>query len=173
MPAGSKPGERRGGRPKGVPNKKTIERLEAERIERQVQSELARRLKDADRAEKALEAAKARGKKLAKDVLAELMEAFYGVAAMYQPIPAGQIIPPGRTPNEDKFEKWGRLTGEIAGKLAPFQSPTFRAIQVVAPTPESVAPAPRQIEGGNVIDMTDPVELSRIYQRRMTAVGPR
>jgi hypothetical protein len=110
MPLAQK-GQRFGGRAKGVPNKKTIERAQmAERALTQVP-----------------------GRKMAKEVLDEFMIVFAGMAAAYQPLPPGsQQTKPGADAN--LFEKWARLAVETAAKLAPYQSPTFRAI-VVAPPP--------------------------------------
>ncbi len=112
---GARPGERRGGRHKGVPNRATIEKAKV--------------------AELALAEAKAQGRKLAKDVLEDFMHLFAGMAAHYQPIPEGQAVPPGRAPHEGKFGEYSRLAVDCAHKLAPYQSPTFRAI-VIAPPPE-------------------------------------
>jgi hypothetical protein len=109
-------GQRFGGRLKGVPNKATIER--------------------ALLAERAIAEAKANAKPLAREVLDQFMQLFAGMAAHHQPMPAGQMAPPDRNPDETKFEKWARLAVQCAKDLAPYQSPTFRAI-VVAPTPES------------------------------------
>ena len=119
MSRGAKPGERRGGRVAGTLNKATIQKaLIAERTA-------------AD--------ARTQGRKLAKDVLDDLMQIFMGVAAAYQFVPPGAMdkngnpIPPRG--NGAEFEKWARLTVETAKALANYQSPTFRAI-VVAPPPE-------------------------------------
>lgn len=45
---------------------------------------------------------------------------------------------PNPNADEDKFGKWARLAIECAAKLAPYQSPTFRAV-VVGPTPDAVS----------------------------------
>ena len=111
MPRAQK-GQRFGGRTKGIPNKKTIEAAE----------KMRRDLVDA----------KVSGRKLAKETLDDLVVVFMGMTAAYQPAPAGQVKPGA---NEEKFEKWARLAMEAAKALAPYQSPTFRAI-VVAPPPQ-------------------------------------
>lgn len=108
MPRGSKPGERRGNAKGGKPLNQTIIKGEA--------------------AERVLAAATASGKKLAVEVLDDFMGLFAGMAAYYQPLPGGGEVPPGRHPDENKFEKYARLTIKIAGELAPYQSSTFRAI---------------------------------------------
>lgn len=119
MPRAQK-GERFGGRVKGTKNKRTIEKaLEAER---------------------AVAAAKASGRKLAKEMLDDFMHLFAGMATVYQPLPPGTVeIPRGHKPDEPQFEKYARLTVDCATQLAKYQSPTFRAI-VVAPAPEQPDP---------------------------------
>lgn len=150
MPRGAAPGERRGGRGKGTRNKATLER---ERIAAEI---AARTVADA----------RATGKKLAKDVLEEFMLLFAGMAASYQPWPVGLGKNPGE--NVGQFEKWARLACEQAAKLAPFQSPTFRAVMVSIPgTPGGPAlPAPRE---DNVIELTDQNAIARVYSRIMKA----
>jgi len=104
------------GRKPGIPNKATQERaLEAARQNAE---------------------AKANGKKLAKEVLEEFMLLFAGMAAAYQPLPPGTPVPPGREPNEAKFITYAKLATDTAADLAPYQSPTFRAIGVMAPNPD-------------------------------------
>lgn len=55
--------------------------------------------------------------KLAKEVLQDAMNYFYGLAALYQPIASN---PQG---NETKFERYMDKAADIASKLAPYQSP--------------------------------------------------
>ncbi len=123
MPRGSKPGERRGGREKGIPNKATIER--------------------AIIAEQVVARAEMTGRKLAKEVLDDFMQLFAGMAAMYQPLPPGAPTPPGRAPDESKFEKYATLAVGTATQLAKYQSPTFRAV-MVAPAPPTSKGAVRK-----------------------------
>jgi hypothetical protein len=125
MPRGShvKKGMRPAGRDKGTPNKATVERAEIARIQNAQ--------------------AQARGLKLGKDMLEDYMMAFHNQAVVYQPLPAGVSVP-GREPNPDKFMQWGMLVVQTAKALAEFQSPKFRAIQVVAP---AATREPKTIEG--------------------------
>lgn len=147
MPRGAKPGQRRGGRAKGTPNKATIEK--------------------AIIAEQIVTRATMEGRKLAKEVLDEFMTVFAGMAATHQPLPPGTPIPPGRHPDLDKFEKYARLTVETAARLAPYQSPTFKAITVIAPPSQP----PQQLPGsGNVISIDDPDALARVYRMRVGGV---
>jgi hypothetical protein len=108
---GSKPGERRGGRRKGTPNKATVQKALI--------------------AARTVAEAKMSGKKLAKEVLEDFMLLFAGMAGDFQ------TTPPGAAPNpradEDKFWKFAQAAIDCAHKLAPYQSPTFRAV-VVAPS---------------------------------------
>lgn len=111
MGRGSSPGERRGGRGKGTPNKKTVER-------QMVSQWVDERTKPKH--------------KLAKEVMEDFMMYFARRAAQFQPLnPDGSVNP---TANDSKFMELGKLACEVAAKLAPYQSPTFRAI-TVAPAP--------------------------------------
>ena len=94
MPRGSKPGERRGGRKKGTPNRSTLER----------QRELSN-----------VVGADACAGRLGKEVLAEAMGEFYALAMRYHP--------GGREPDEAKFTRYLKLASDIASDLAPYQSP--------------------------------------------------
>jgi hypothetical protein len=103
---GSKPGERRGGRQKGTPNRKTLERrLITERM---------------------LEhpSAGVESGKLGRDVLAQYMCTFDELAEQY------------RKTNEPKFRQYAELAVACAKALAPYQSPTYRAIVVSSPRQE-------------------------------------
>ena len=156
MPRGEnvKKGQRNGGRQKGTPNKRTTERLEAERIAQQAQQEV-------DKARQA-------NTKLGKDILEEFMKTFAGMAAYHQPVPEGMAIPTGRKPDEAKFLTYARLAAETAAKLAEFQSPKFKAIQVMTPPPNPL-PAPTSKEG-NVLTLDDPVAIARVYQNMVKQV---
>ena len=92
MPSGSKPGERRGGRGPGVPNKTSKAKSIAIAAQRQ----------------------KA-GRKLAVDVMSELMNHFVGMAAKYQPL--------GATPDEKKFTLYAKQAASIASDLAAYETP--------------------------------------------------
>lgn len=133
---------KRRGRKKGTPNKKTLERLEQERIDRVVAAEVAQKIGDEEKARELVTAVRSANRRLAKDVLAEMMGVFYGLAAMTQPVPAGQPIPPGRSPSEAQFEKWARLAVDSAAKLAPYESPTFKAVAIISNTDIPDGPGP-------------------------------
>lgn len=105
---GSPKGVRQGGRQKGTPNKASVERaLVAARI--------------------AQEQAGKPGRKLAREVLDDLMHTFLGMAAQHQPLPEGVVPMNGAKPDAAKFVEYATLAGSFAKDLAPFQSPKFKA----------------------------------------------
>jgi hypothetical protein len=107
---------------------------------------------------------KAAGKKLAKEVLEDFMLQTAEMAVHFQPAPPGS--PKNRHADEAKFWTYARAAIECAQKLAPYQSPTFRAITVTAPSPNE-----RPLLGqDNVIPLDDPVALARIYARMVKQV---
>lgn len=160
MPVAKK-GQRFGGRVKGVPNKAT--------------------------SEKALQAAIATGKalregrKLAREVLDEFMFMFAGMAATYQPLPPSQAKDPaamamaqaqGREPNEAMFRYYAELAVQTAKELAPYQSPRFKAIPVIAPQPGPGAPGDdaRPVDGKVVPLPMDATSLARVYSQMIAPV---
>jgi len=144
---GNRGGAGRGqGRKPGIPNKATVERaLEAAKQNAE---------------------AKANGKKLAKEVLEEFMLLFAGMAAAYQPLPPGTPVPPGREPNEAKFITYAKLATDTAADLAPYQSPTFRAIGVMAPNPD-LRPGDGAKTIGSSSKKMNAVEAARAYRLLM------
>ena len=122
MPGGgAKPGERRGGRQKGTPNKRTAER-------QRVQEYTAEAWKLASSAQEM----RAKRKKLGKEIASEFANVFANMAAYHQPIPAGQPIPPNREPNEEKFVMYAELAVWAGAAAAKYESPTYKAITVEA-----------------------------------------
>jgi len=108
--------------------------------------------------------ANAAGKKLAKDVLEEIMHRMAEMAARLQPSLPGD--PPNPHADEAKFWKCTEAAIHCASKLAPFQSPTLRAIDVAAPSPIE-RPLLNQAE---VIPIDDPVALARFYHQAVNRV---
>ncbi len=105
---GSPKGVRQGGRQKGTPNKASVERaLIAQRIAEQQRGKP--------------------GRKLAREVLDDLMHTFLGMAAQHQPLPHGVVPMNGQQPDPVKFVEYAKLAGDFAAELAPFQSPKFKA----------------------------------------------
>ena len=132
------------GREQGSKNKKTIEReLLAARIQ----------------AEQAHAQGQRPNRKLAREVLDDLMHTFLGMAAQHQPLQVGQLPGPGQVPDENKFVTYATLAGQHAALLAPYQSPKFKAvIQVSENMPGSI--------GG---PSSDPVPGLRDQVEKMTA----
>lgn len=120
-------------------------------------------------AEMAVVDAKLNGKPLAKDVLQQFMELFAGMAAAYQPLPPGAPPDPRRVPDEGRFDKYARLTVEVASILLPTQTPSLRAIQVFQPA----GPAPAKPgDNAKLIDVKDANAVSREYQRIIQGPKP-
>jgi hypothetical protein len=133
-----------------VPNKSTIEK----------NLQIARQL-----AVKAGE----KQKPLAKEVLEDFMHLTAGMAAFYQPTAPGQPSNPNQ--DETKFWQAALACKEFAKALAPYQSPTFKAIVGMPAMPSGAPekPAGKQIEG-KVIDITDVATLTRVYRSRIVSV---
>jgi hypothetical protein len=155
MARGAKPGERRGGRAKGQPNKASIERAAlAERI--------------------IAEAEGRPGRKLGRELLEEFALMFGGLATAFQPVgtgPGGAMTPTdletwAKSYKEPLFEKYAKLAAKCANDFADFQSPRLGRLQVAAPPPppggqiktkftlsifdHDGRPAPRHIDVGQI-----------------------
>lgn len=117
---------RRGGRQKGVKNKKTVEREEQERIEAIRAASLGKALVVRDTVGKA----SAQTKKLAKEVLRDCMESVVAMAAIVEPWPAEM----GKNPHENRaqFLELVTLGAAMAKDLAPFESPRYSAVMIGA-----------------------------------------
>lgn len=108
-----------------------------------------------------------RRKKLAKDVLEELMLVGLGYAARFQP----KYAPDGKVLEGDPvaFREWADFTGDKAAKLAKYQSPTFRAIHLQADSGSGAGTAPPQPgDNAKVVDMQserDPARAIEAYAR--------
>lgn len=118
------------GRPKGSLSKSTIERAAlAERI--------------------IAEQKQQPGKKLAREVLDDFMHLFTGLAAMHQPLPDNVLPQPGQKPDEAKFLNYAKLAVDVAGQLANYQSPKFKAIVMTGleNNPGGALPTPADVVG--------------------------
>ena len=102
-PKGSNGG---GGMRKGQSTRKTVER------------------KTVAAKEAAVAEVKAPRTKLAREILSDAMVYFFGLAARYQPSPTNGLQ------DEKKFEKYLDRAADIAGKLAPYQSPRLSSVAV-------------------------------------------
>jgi hypothetical protein len=72
--------------------------------------------------------ARRRKEKLAKEMLSQFMHQFAELAAKFQPISANGK--PNRKWDEHKYKEWGLAAVDVAKALAPYQSPTFKAIGI-------------------------------------------
>jgi len=131
MPAGSKPGERRGGKKPGTKNKATRER-------------------EALAAQVIIDGAQKRGAPvLAKDVLERLMKLSEQQIYRYQPTPREEVkkgVEPNPEGDLGLFGDWIDRTAFMAKELAKYQSPTFKAV-MVSTSPGESNPPQKQIEG--------------------------
>jgi hypothetical protein len=104
---GAQPGERRGGRKKGTPNRRTVEaRLLAGRLETSP-----------------LGVPEGATAMLGKEVLAKYMIVFDQLAAKHADEPV-------------LFQRYASAAVECAKLLAPYQSPTYRCIALPPPPPQ-------------------------------------
>ena len=140
---GSRKGERRGGRQLGTRNKASLEK---ERIAAEI---AARTMADA----------RVAGKKLAKEVLEEFMFLFAGMAAHYQPTPP-HLPQQNVNASETKFLQYAELAVTAAKSLAPYQSPTFKAVQVSS---GPIDPPTQPGDNAKVINLKDAKKISRVY----------
>jgi hypothetical protein len=158
MPRGAAPGERRGGRAKGVPNRKTTERS-------LIAQKLARTLKAGENDERAqiaamaIQAVRTGGTKLEKDKLQEYGDTLAGMAAFYQPRPPSQE--PNKNENYERFVELLELAAWCAKEGAQYQSPKLRAVLVQG----DAGMGSRSAED-NVLRMPagDPVRAGRVYR---------
>lgn len=123
-------GRKTGGRVKGVLNKASREReLLAQRILAEQQAKP--------------------GKKLAREVLDDFMQLFTGLAAMHQPLPDGVVPMQGQKPDHAKFMEYAKAAVDVAGQLASYQSPKFKAIVMTGleNNPGGALPTPAEVVG--------------------------
>jgi uncharacterized membrane protein len=69
---------------------------------------------------------------LAKEVIAQFMQVFAGQAARVQPSPPGYAK--NEFGNKAEFERLAMLAVTCAKWLAPYQSPTYRAVMIAGDT---------------------------------------
>jgi hypothetical protein len=116
----------------------------------------------------------ARGKKPAVAVLGELMTLSLGLAAFFQPRPAG--MEPNPHFNEQAFRYYAEFARDCAKALASYETPALRAIAAPAPTDQKTIRFKLNVfENGRRVgvdfqSMTDD-ELVRHYRSRIAA-GP-
>lgn len=155
------------GRTPGAKNKRTLERETREKLEAEAKEKIAE-LAEEDRA---VVKVATRGKKLAKDVLRELMELSVGMAALYQPAHP-DAVSKNRHEDPAKFQEWFAIAAQTAKDLAPYESPRYSAVMVGAAVvtkvtveggmPDEFAAPPKEIEGELVPGATYSVEDDRV-----------
>ena len=88
-------------------------------------------------AERVLAEAKVSGRRLGKEVLDHYMRVFAEIADTERAAALAER-PENAREHEARFERFARYAIDCAHKLAPYQSPTFRAIQIAPPQNEQL-----------------------------------
>jgi hypothetical protein len=150
MSRGSKPGEQRGGRRKGTPNKPKMDALAAELLARAPHPPAP--------------TPHAAVQKRAKDTMAEFAAPFASIAVAYQPIGKDENGYPifrdnGHRQNFLAFAQKAMVYSQLA---APYQDPTYRAIAVVSAPSDAFA---RGQLPSNVLDIRDAQTAANEYRR--------
>jgi hypothetical protein len=148
------PNHGKGGRPKGSPNKRTVQKL----IEASQQVADIKKL----------------GQKKATETLQDLMNTAMGMVALYQRriMTTEGLLPEAKPDDVANFWEAMKCAGTFSKALAPFQDPTFKAISVsMAPVmPAHPGDNAKQVEG-KVIKMDDPNAIARVYQQMVRRVS--
>jgi hypothetical protein len=144
-------GTRLGGRQKGTPNKRTIQRLQE--------------------ASENIGAIRKLGQKKATEVLNDLMHIAMGMTAKYQQrlLAADRNNQPYVLEDYERFMQGMQMAGIFARELAPFQDPKYSTIKVQMPEPMTPGDGAREV--GNVTVIDDAVAATRVYQRLIRRVG--
>jgi hypothetical protein len=140
-------GTRIGGRTKGTLNKRTIQKL----------NEVSQQVGEIKR----------QGRKRAVEVLDELMHTAVGAAAVYQQ----RVLTAGDNAaarDVELFWQAMKCAGDFAKALAPFQSPTFKAIAVTAGLADQAVPL--RANDLEQVTIDDPAVLLRIYQQTIRQI---
>jgi CBS domain-containing protein len=88
-------------------------------------------------AERDIAEAQASGRKLGKEVIDHYMHVFAEIADGERAAALAEK-PANAREHEARFERFARYAIDCAHKLAPYQSPTFRAIQIAPPQNEQL-----------------------------------
>lgn len=75
------------------------------------------------------------GQKSAVEIMREVSNALYGMAARYQPRPDPND-PTKTVGDPEKFRAFATDAATVAGKLAPFEGPTFASIRMTQTPPD-------------------------------------
>ena len=153
MRKGEKRGYKTGGKVKGSRNKATIEKAVL------AEQAIAQAIGDA----------KTGKKRLAIEVLYEMMMAAAGAATVHQPVTPEMIargVPAKPEATWENFREWVHLASWCAAHLAKYETPMLRAIMVSMPG-QAVEKSGPIID--NVIRLKDPNAASRVYAQIVTA----
>lgn len=146
-------GRGRRGRPPGSPNKATIEK-------QRIAAEIASRT---------VADAKAQNRKLAKEHLQEFLPVLAGMAAYHQPTFPGM---PQQNPNGSvsEFMRYFDLFLSTARTLAPYESATFRAVDLRAILPSSQDANPVDVLRAMLEEIDDESRQERAETRQIEHV---
>jgi hypothetical protein len=156
-------GTRVGGKKRGSKNKRTLAREAAAARE----LELLRQAEEARRAALAEEVAKATGKApvSGKEALIQLVSAYMGLTAFYQPVQPmvrgadGKITCANPNYDEERFRYYSAMAKETAIGLAPFQHPRYSAVVVGASVVTKV-----EVTGGMPDDFAPPIPDGQVVE---------
>ena len=101
------------------------------------------------------------GKKLAIEVLDDVMHVAYGMMAAHQPLAPGEALVPGRTPDPVKFAEWMATTVSAAKELAPYQSSKYKSVALHLEAPIGGAP---ENPGAAPLQAMSPAEAYRMLR---------
>jgi hypothetical protein len=156
------------GRKKGDVSAKTLRLIAIAAAESQAKDAVAAAIEEA-RTAGLMEGKDRRGVKRATTVLEEFMLTFAGMAAVYQPLPHGAEVPPGRQPDDAKFQAYAKLAVDTAGMLANYQGPKFKAVMLTVAPPVPAGNEPRPGDDAKVVGRIGNPAL--VYQRMIRGVG--
>ena len=146
-------GKKTGGRTKGTPNKKTAA-LREEQRKRELAAERIAVAAGQPGAGTAIAKALDAQHVWAKDELAEVIPKIRSIVDHFGKVPMDAIAGKGQATKEDwdALRTWLQLFIDTNHKLAPYQSPTFRAVAVVGADPEKQGVVRFIVEGAPVIE---------------------
>ena len=164
MPQVPQPGERRGGRKKGTPNKATIAKALDAKVAEKVEALIGKTPEVTATALQVM-ARTPRG----KDELAELILVVKGHVAKFQQAVLRMGEPDAKTYNwslHDRYVRLLELFAKVSDSAADFQDPRLKA-QLWVPPPQDMPAAPGA--PAKVVRLGSPQAASRAYQQFMLA----
>ena len=146
-------GKKTGGRTKGTPNKKTAAFREEQR-KRELAAERIAAAAGQPGAGTAIAKALDAQHVWAKDELAEVIPKIRSIVDHFGKVPMDAVAGKGQATKEDwdALRTWLQLFIDTNHKLAPYQSPTFRAVAVVGQDPDKQGVVRFVVEGAPAID---------------------